>query len=106
AGNRRYNRLAIGHDHACGLTAGGAAFCWGVNDRGQLGDGTTTDAMTPVRVAAPDLIDIAAGYQYTCGITDGGVALCWGFNDLGQLGNGTDTDTATPTPVATEERFR
>src|SRR5687768_4472971 len=37
--------------HTCGVTTDDRAYCWGINDNGQLGDGTTTQRLTPVPVA-------------------------------------------------------
>ena len=50
AGNHRWSVLAYGEYHVCGLTTSQEAWCWGINNRGQLGDGTLTDRYVPVRV--------------------------------------------------------
>jgi alpha-tubulin suppressor-like RCC1 family protein len=95
--------LAAGFYHTCGLTSGGAAYCWGWNSNGQLGDGTTTDRLTPTPVAGGLTFTSLApggGFGHTCGLTSGGAAYCWGYNGWGQLGDGTTTDRLTPTPVA------
>src|SRR3989442_1676092 len=86
-----------------GVTATGAAYCWGANGSGQLGDGTnTTNRLTPVPVQAPAGVSFAAvtaGAVHTCGITAAGTAYCWGRNVEGQLGDGTTTDRLTPVRV-------
>jgi alpha-tubulin suppressor-like RCC1 family protein len=81
--------------HVCALDAAGAAYCWGANEFGQLGDGNTTseDSRLPVAVDASGaldgktLIQVTAGGNYTCGADDAGAIYCWGRNDAGQLGN-------------------
>ena len=95
--------VGAGDFHTCGVTATGAAYCWGANGSGQLGDGTnTTNRLTPVLVQAPAGVSFAAvtaGAVHTCGVTAAGTAFCWGRNVEGQLGDGTTTDRLTPVRV-------
>src|SRR3989454_4426516 len=85
--------------HSCALKAG-QAFCWG-NNRGQLGDGTTTDRLVPPPVAGGlTFVALSAGDGARSGPTPTGAAYCWGFNSSGQLGDGTTNDRPSPTPVA------
>src|SRR5439155_24488068 len=81
----------------------GAAYCWGFNSGGQLGDGTTTDRFSPTPVAGGvTFAALSAGNNgaggHTCGVTTSGAAYCWGHNGNGQLGDGTTTDRLVPTP--------
>jgi alpha-tubulin suppressor-like RCC1 family protein len=87
--------------HTCAVTAfGGAAYCWGKNSSGELGDGTTTQRLTPVAVAGSlRFVEVSSGSFFTCGLTDVGAAYCWGYNSLGFLGDGTTTQRLTPVPV-------
>jgi alpha-tubulin suppressor-like RCC1 family protein len=101
AGARRYGQLRVGEAHACAITLGGATFCWGANEHGQLGDGTTTGRRAPVRVAGGiAFIRVSTGAFHTCGLTAANKAYCWGFNGTGQIGDRTSTTRLKPAPVS------
>ena len=93
--------ITAGGSHACALTVAGAVRCWGNNDHGQLGDGTTTDRSTPVEVAGlgSGVRSLAAGYGSTCVVDGSRAAKCWGDNHDGQLGDGTNLERLRPVPV-------
>jgi alpha-tubulin suppressor-like RCC1 family protein len=91
----------VGEWFACALTPGGAAYCWGTNGLGELGDGSNATQRVPVAVAGGltfSAIDVADAH-HTCGLTTSGVAYCWGSNQSGQLGDGTVTNRNVPVKV-------
>ena len=104
--------VGTGGIHACGLAEDGRAWCWGHNDRGQLGVATTPDrcivgdlpvpcakAAIPVQTEVR-FSELASGDYHACGLSVSGVAWCWGANEHGQLGDGTREARPTPAPVA------
>jgi len=100
AGGLRFTMISTGVWHTCGVTPGGAAYCWGDNFFGQLGDGTSVARATPVPVAGGlRFAAVSAGSFHTCGVTASGAAYCWGDNQNGQLGDGTTDRRTTPVPV-------
>jgi alpha-tubulin suppressor-like RCC1 family protein len=50
SGGLTFTSISAGRFHTCGVATGGAAYCWGANDVGELGDGTTTFRLVPVPV--------------------------------------------------------
>lgn len=96
-----FDTVVAGRAHSCGLAASGRAFCWGGNDRGQLGDSTRVDRPLPTPVAADlSFAALTAGGAHTCGITRGERHLyCWGDNFWGQMGRGTRSTAAVRVPV-------
>jgi len=105
AGDLRFTAITAGGSHSCGLTSEGAAYCWGKNEFGQLGDSSHTDRSAPVRVAGGLAFRLlSAGAQHTCGADTDGVPYCWGSNVQGQLGLGSTSDRNSPVRVATNIR--
>jgi alpha-tubulin suppressor-like RCC1 family protein len=80
-------RLTVGGGHACGIIQSGALYCWGLNSFGQVGDGTQTSRVTPVRVGSPLLFrDFDATETRTCAIATDDRTYCWGANMSGESG--------------------
>ncbi|MEZ4713867.1 MAG: hypothetical protein R3A44_42175 [Caldilineaceae bacterium] len=93
--------IAAGELFTCALLAVGDVQCWGVNEAGQLGDGSYTQQFTPVAVNGlpTGVTALAAGVEHACVLTGDGRVYCWGANWAGQLGDGTEDDRSAPTAV-------
>lgn len=92
--------LTAGGGHTCAVLQSSKLSCWGRNDHGQIGDGTTEPRRAPVAVEGLDsVLAAAAGHSHTCAVLEGGRVVCWGNNESGQLGTGDTTDRHTPTPI-------
>lgn len=94
--------VSAGQGHTCAWLSDGAAWCWGHNDTGQVGDGTKgTDRLAPTKVVGlSNVAEIAAGDIHTCARLTDGTAKCWGDNGFGEVGVGSGSGTYTK-PAAT-----
>lgn len=92
--------IAGGNEYSCAVTHVGVVKCWGFNGNGQLGDGTTTQRLTPVNVSlAGGATSVAAGSATTCIRTSTGGAKCWGYNGTYNVGDGVPSATDRLVPV-------
>jgi alpha-tubulin suppressor-like RCC1 family protein len=92
--------LTFRGDTGCALLAQGTVKCWGDNDYGQLGNGTTIDSNVPVAVTGINSATAVAGSRgQTCALLADGTVECWGLNEYGELGDGTNTSSNVPVSV-------
>jgi alpha-tubulin suppressor-like RCC1 family protein len=72
-------KVAAGQGHACAIATDGGVFCWGANDHGQLGDGTTTAHAAPAKLTLPAAASaVALGKAHSCALLVTGEVDCWG----------------------------
>lgn len=99
------SEIGSGRDHTCVVRQGGEVWCWGVNNTGQLGDGTTVDKPAAVRVVKTDdtpltgIVAVRGGENHTCARDATDAVWCWGNNTSGQLGDGTLVSRSKAAPV-------
>jgi uncharacterized protein YjdB len=101
--------------NTCGITADSAAYCWGANDEGQLGVGSTSglngcwNPCSPIPVAVTGglrFFALSVGVSFTCGLAGDSTAYCWGNNYFGTLGDSTTYNSSVPIPVAGGLHFK
>jgi alpha-tubulin suppressor-like RCC1 family protein len=98
--------IAAGGDegsHACAIASGGAQ-CWGDNEYGEVGNGSTSATIpSPAAVSglSTGVSAISVGNYHTCALLSGGTVKCWGYNTYGELGNGLVTASSVPVAAST-----
>ena len=91
--------IAAGGFHSCAVLNDGTVLCWGNDEDGQLGDGTTVDSLTPVVVSGlADVSSVSLGTSSSCALTSGGAVFCWGSNVEGQIGDNRACGMRCPLP--------
>lgn len=98
----KFKDISAGFDHTCAVSVAGAAYCWGDDSTGELGNGATAgDQASPTAVAGGlSFQSIIVASDSTCGVTTAGAAYCWGADFNGEIGNGATTgDQISPAAV-------
>ena len=90
--------VALGYYHSAAITKDGSLYMWGSNWSGRLGDGTTTDRYTPVKIM-DNVASVSLGGSHSAAITKDGSLYMWGCNRNGKVGDGTTTDRYTPVKI-------
>jgi alpha-tubulin suppressor-like RCC1 family protein len=92
--------VSAGAAYTCGVRKNGKLYCWGYDDRGQVGDGDATPAAdAPRRIGAgEDWARVSTGRSHSCGVRKDGRLYCWGWDEFGQVGDGGSDTTAIKTP--------
>lgn len=107
-GSLRFKMVTGGEGHTCALTTSGAAWCWGNDQLGQLGNGGGNNGPSdvPVQVSGKHVFtQIDAGFQHTCGVTTVHKIFCWGYGRIGQIGDGEKKLRFAPRQVASSVSF-
>lgn len=100
AGPTRVVAIAAGGAHSLALHADGTVWSWGANESGQLGNNSTSDSATPVRVTGlARVIAVAAGERHSLALTEDGSVWAWGENGSSQVGDGTTVNRSVPVRV-------
>ncbi|MCK2218339.1 hypothetical protein MF672_031780 [Actinomadura sp. ATCC 31491] len=96
-------QISAGDFHSLAVLNDGSLWAWGLNNHGQLGDGTITGRSLPVRVPLPDTasraLRVDGGSAHTVAILGDVGAWTWGDNRRGQLGDGTTVERRRPVRV-------
>ena len=97
--------IEVGDSSTCALTVAGGVKCWGRNESGQVGNGTTlaypgVTAPADVVGLASGVVSVKVGSNHACALTSSGTVKCWGMNWEGQLGDGTTVSRTTPVDVS------
>ncbi|MGB9849149.1 MAG: Ig-like domain-containing protein, partial [Moorellaceae bacterium] len=93
-------KIAGGDNHSLAVKSDGTVWAWGWNYYGQLGDGTTINHTTPMRVTnLTGVVAVAAGIYHSLALKSDGTAWAWGWNGYGHLGDGTTTNRTAPVQV-------
>ena len=99
-----WDKVSVGHDHACAIRTNGTIWCWGENGDGPIGNNSTADADVPTQenTSATDWQSVVAGGDTTCAIKTNNQLWCWGQGTDGSHGLGNTSDTLVPTQVGTD----
>lgn len=98
-----WSKVSAGDRFSAAIKTDGVMYTWGKNNRGQLGDGTTTNRSSPVSIfgaVISNWTQLACGYEHSLGIAATGLLYSWGSGAQGALGSGSTASRSSPVTVA------
>ena len=102
-----YNKISGGMYHNLAIDQNGNLIVWGLNNNGQLGDGTTADRIDLTHIMdGTTFAEISAGGLFSLAIDNAGNLYAWGANGVGQLGDGTTVNKLVPTQIMSGTTFK
>ncbi len=96
---RTAQSISAAREYTCAILDDDSIACWGDNEYGKIGDGTTVDRWSPVIVDIDSTYsptNLTTGYTQTCLVMSDNSVFCWGYNGNGEFGNGNTTNSQTP----------
>jgi alpha-tubulin suppressor-like RCC1 family protein len=100
--NWNYVADGVSGSHYAAISSNGALYTWGINANGQLGDGTTVNKSSPVKIGSESWTRVAVAGSHTIGVLANGALYVWGVNTGGQLGDGTTVPKSSPVKIGSE----
>jgi len=98
-----WNQASAGHYHTVATKSNGTLWAWGLNNYGQLGDGTTSNRLVPTQEdsISTEWSQVSTGDYHTVATKSDGTLWAWGYNNVGQLGDSTRTNKTIPIQEST-----
>ena len=92
--------ISAGNRHTCAVLDNGAVSCWGHGGVGQLGNGGTSDRLSPTLTSSLGTgvvaTEVTTAASHSCALHNTGSVSCWGFGGYGQIGNSANQQRNTP----------
>jgi alpha-tubulin suppressor-like RCC1 family protein len=106
-GTNEWKQVSAGYNHTLAIKTDGTLWAWGFNMTGQLGDGTTVDKISPIKIGTgSNWKQVSAGNHYSTAIKTDGTLWAWGLNDEGQMGIGSTASRYAPAKVGTSTNWK
>ena len=98
-GSSSWTAVSAGVNHSLAIRSDGLLFGFGLNNAGQLGDGTTVNKIGPTQIGSSSWIAVKAAVSHSVAVRSGGTLFSWGRNNEGQLGDGTTINKSSPVQI-------
>ena len=103
----KFTKISAGLTHSLAIDENGTLWTWGHNSKGQLGNGTTTNSSTPIKIGeGTKVIEISAGNECSFAIDETGKLYAWGANEQSKLGLGDEETKLTPVLIEGDTIFK